>query len=197
MKRISWTYLGNQYTLNWAFICIVSIGIAVTILPATGGPIFGRPRLAGNIFLAVAVIAGILEYFSRKADAKAMDLGKVIYNLTIEIQCHKRTFDKTLLHSPEDEIEMYGLAIYRAKKYLKGNWKVTERGYLIRGFAQDVENRIAEIDIDDVMPGLAVLGKVLSGTEQIKENSCRVHLHFKESGGVMNVGVDENGLYLD
>jgi hypothetical protein len=197
MKRISWTYLGNDYTINWFFVCLVSLVIAVSLLPSNSGAIFGRPRIAGNIFLAVAVLAGILEFYARKADAKAKDLGKVIYNLTVEIQCHKRTFDKTLLYSAEDEIEMYGLAIYRAKRYLKGNWKVTEKGYLVRGFAQGVENRTAEIDIDDVTPGLAVLAKVLTGEEQMKDNSCRVHLHFKDGGGVMNVGANDNGLYLN
>lgn len=39
----------------------------------------------------------------------------VAFNLIIKIKCCKTSFTKTFLHSVEDEIESYGLAIHRAK----------------------------------------------------------------------------------
>jgi hypothetical protein len=123
---------------------------------------------------------------------------KIRYNLTVNIQCYKKSFEDNFLHIAEDEIEAYGLAINRAKKILKGDWRVTERGYLMRGFATDegIKNHVATIYIDDAVPGILLLERALAGKEQLNENSCRVHMHFEDSGGVVNVSVDENGMFL-
>lgn len=192
MKRISWVHVINRDSFNWLIVSVFTFIIGAVIL----ADMLKKPY---NFFVAVGLLlAGIVWVIVMLIKIKQTEVvEKILYNLTIDVKCHKRIFDKTRLHSVEDQIEMYGLAIYRAKKYLKGNWKVTEKGYLIRGFAQDVENRTAVVDIDDVTPGLLVLERVLAGKEQMREGACRVHLHFNEDGCVMNVGVNGNGLYLN
>jgi len=125
------------------------------------------------------------------------NLDKILYNLTIEAKCHKRNFEKSIFRSPEDEIHLYGMAIHTARLHLTGKWHVTEKGYLIRGFVQDLESQFATIDIDDVIPGLKVLNKIITSKGAFKQNNCKVHLHFEKGGGVMNVGIDENGLFLE
>ncbi|KKQ50493.1 MAG: hypothetical protein US70_C0036G0006 [Parcubacteria group bacterium GW2011_GWD2_38_11] len=192
LKRISWTYQGNRYTIDWVVVSVFTLVIMAVMLA-------DKLKKPYDFFVAVGLLAaGITWVIVMLAKAKRAEVvEKIRYNLTINIQCYKKTFEKTLLHSAEDEIEEYGLAIHRAKKYLQGNWRVTEKGRLVRGFAQDVESYTAIMDIDDVTPGLALLEKVLAGKSQMKENSSIVHLHFIESGSVVNVGVNENGLYLN
>ncbi len=121
---------------------------------------------------------------------------KVLYNLAISIECGT-DIRKTILHSVEDEIERLGIGIYRAKKLLVGNWRVVEGGYLFRGFSMEagIKKYTAVLEIDDATPGLQFLEKLLAGTAVTKETSSRVYLHYKE-GGLVNVGVDENGLFV-
>ena len=122
---------------------------------------------------------------------------KNLFNLVIAVRCYKTTFNRMLIHSVEDEIEAYGMAIHRAKKMLGGKWRVAERGRLLRGFAPNVEHRIAQVEIDDMMPGLALLEKVLAGSATMRENACRVHLHFEKTQGIAVIGADAEGLYLE
>ena len=52
----------------------------------------------------------------------------------------------------------------------------------------------AELDIDDVIPGLIKLENIISGKEFTKGSNCLVHLHL--GGSVMMVGFDEGHLFL-
>lgn len=183
--------------LLWDRRCYVtaSLTVSLIIIFVATSDLVKKPYY---LYIAVGVLIlwtlFSLWRWAKIGNSKASE--KIVYNLTIKIKCSKRNFEDAGLRSVEEDIEEYGLAIHRAKKFLWGNWKVTKSGRLIRGFAKDEKSHTATLDIDETYPGLILLEKVLAGKAQLKDTSCGVHLHFDESGGVVNIGADSTGLYL-
>jgi hypothetical protein len=131
------------------------------------------------------------------ATKKAEMAKKISFNLMINIRCFKKTFERTLLHSSEDEIERYGLAIYRARKYLEGIWIVDSEGYLNKGFEENLEMRTVTLDIDDSTAAIEMLAMILTGKKKpVKGSLLWPHIHYDDGGAAWYLVVDENGLKI-
>jgi hypothetical protein len=124
-------------------------------------------------------------------------LGKDLFNLSVDVSCHVKTFEDGPLMSARDQIEVIGMAIHNAKMIFRGNWHVTEQGYLVRGMVDGLENRKATLHVESLMTGkeLDTLKRILDGMLECEYQWPRPHVHF-EGGGIESIGGDERGLYL-
>lgn len=125
-------------------------------------------------------------------------MGGILFNLMISVVCYKTKFEKGPLESSEDQIEKVGVAMRIANEILAGEWHVTERGYLIRGIAKDVDVHHVKLEVDQNVQSIINLSQIMRGAmvKNDKEYVSLPDLHFENGDGLMHVGADENGLYI-
>jgi len=121
---------------------------------------------------------------------------KPIMRLTIEVKCAKKTFEDSLV-SAIDVIESYGHAISIAKK-VKGEWIVTEEGYLRPTLAfqetTSLPTRTGILGIDENIGQLYAFGKILG--ERNIDLISSIHFHYKDDHTIEEIGFDkEKRLY--
>ena len=191
LGKISWNSTGQQYHVDWHAVFIFTF----LVLSARFAASLKAPW-SFALPVAVLVVGGAYLVRLYVKSRNKISSEKIVFNLTIKIQCNKQKFEKSPLYSAEDQIERYGLAIHRAKEMLQGNWRVTDHGKLLRGFSKDVETHAAILEVDDAGAGLILLEKVLNKKAQFKKNSCMPHVHL-DSGSVLNIWADENFMYID
>jgi hypothetical protein len=183
------SYNGRHYGVNWEWVITILSGCATVLLINT-------PKAPWTTPLAIVTAAfWVFWFFGVSNRNKEATKPAILYNLTINIHCYKRTFKGTNLDSAEDEIEQYGLAIHRAKKLIGGKWHVVEGGHLVKGFVKDIESCVATVDVDEVIFGLARLQEAVKDPEKNKQQIWQPHIHM-ESGWPLYVWVDEKGLYV-
>ena len=118
------------------------------------------------------------------------DFGKMIYELYIDLVLHKTSFSTGVVSLVPviDQIEHYGLAINIAKRLIKGSRIVTEKGYLLHDIGESavLPRKSATLEIDENVPGLITLDKILRG--EIEDSNIRpiVHIHYEGESGRLN-----------
>jgi hypothetical protein len=136
------------------------------------------------------MLRGVFNFFRRE------DLGQPIKNLEIELTTSKTSFDDEGFMDVLQEIEFHGNAIAIARRLLKGNHYLTDKGYLIRGREGGFEPIRVELDIDEHsnVGALLTMDKVRKG--EIEDNDSRLYVSFHlPDGGVFSVKHDGSHLY--
>jgi hypothetical protein len=189
LKKISFIYNGNRYVIDWSWIFLFAAAFFIAIIADK----FGKPY---SVFILVGIFSTIIIWIVMGIK-KIEVIEKTSFNLMINIRCCKRNFERTLLHSPEDEIERYGLAIHRARKYLEGIWIVDGEGYLTKGFEENLEMKTVTLDINDSIAAIEMLAMILAGKKEPEKGLLWPHINYDDGGAVWYLVVDENGLKLN
>lgn len=197
IRKIGFNMTGRIMIFGALMIFIPIMLVSMKILSESAALVLifmGSAVEAIGVALALSMPKSGNKEFGAKSEK--FDFGQLSFNVYIDIKCLQRTFSDSGLKKAEDQIEDMGVAVRNAKRVLKGNWHVTDKGYLFRGFKFGLPEREVIIEIDDNIAGLDALRKIRDGKMKITDAEFyEVHAHC-ERGAVVKFKIDQNGLIL-